>query len=51
MNYLIIGAIVALTGIGLMGLGNSLLKLLGAIVFLIGMAIVLKGRRKLDKNR
>jgi len=50
MNYLIIGAIVCLAGVGLMMQGSSVLGLFGVIVFLIGGYIGLKGRRKLDKK-
>ena len=48
MGYLIIGAILSLAGVGLMMQGNSLLCILGITVFLIGGAIGLKGRRKID---
>jgi hypothetical protein len=50
MNYLIIGAIVCLAGVGLMMQGKSVLGLLGIIIFLIGGSIGLKGRRKLDRK-
>jgi len=45
MNYLIIGTIVGLIGVGLMINGSSLV---GLILLLVGLAIGLKGRRSLD---
>ena len=50
MNYLIIGTILALTGVGLMMQKNTLLGLLGIIVFIMGGYLGLKGRRELDKK-
>jgi hypothetical protein len=58
MIYLIPGTIIGLAGLGLIGYSRcfdsgtcTLLSLAGIIVFLIGGAIALKGRRSLDKNR
>ena len=49
MVYLIVGTIITLTGIGLMMNKDGLIGFLGIIVFLIGGAIGLKGRRSFDK--
>ena len=46
MVYLFVGTIVCLTGLGLMLNGFSFI---GIIIVLIGGAIGLKGRRRLDK--
>lgn len=47
MGYLISGLIILLVGIGLMRYGYSLL---GIILVLIGGAMGVKGRRKLDNS-
>ncbi len=49
MIYLIVGTILTLAGVGLMMNKDSLLSLLGIILFLVGISIALKGRRELDK--
>jgi hypothetical protein len=49
MVYLIVGTIITLSGIGLMMNKDSLIGFLGIIVFLVGGAIGLKGRKTLDK--
>jgi hypothetical protein len=46
MVYLIVGAIIALSGIGLM---MNEFRLIGIIIALLGAAIGFKGRRELDK--
>jgi hypothetical protein len=52
MIYLIIGLIICLIGLGIMRaevIGE--VKLLGIIIFIIGGAILLKGRKELDKYK
>jgi hypothetical protein len=46
MVYLFVGTIICLTGVGLMLNG---FRMIAIIVVLIGGAILLTGRRKLDK--
>jgi len=47
MNYLIIGTIISLTGVGFI---LSKFNFLGIILLLIGISFGLKGRREIDKK-
>jgi len=48
MKYLIMGAIIALSGIGLIQIDYNLI---GIIVMIAGLAIGLKGCRELDESK
>jgi len=48
--YLIVGLIVSLIGLGISrASATGEIKLLGIIIFIVGGAIMLKGRREIDK--
>ena len=47
MKYLVIGTIVSLIGLGLIA---NKVNVIGIIILIIGIAIGLKGRDKLDKK-
>jgi len=49
MIYLVIGTIICLSGIGLMNSEDSLLKMIGMVLLIIGASIIFKGRREIDK--
>jgi hypothetical protein len=48
MIYLIIGSVVTLAGVGLI---VSKISLPGIILLIVGVAMVRKGRREIDKKR
>jgi len=48
MTYLIVGMIIGLFGLGLM---RSEYDIAGMILMIIGLAVVFKGRRKLDEKK
>jgi len=51
MINVIIGLIIGLLGVGLMASKNTILGLLGMLIFVVGLYVGLKGRKKLDRNK
>jgi uncharacterized membrane protein len=46
MNYVILGLVIAIAGIGLIRFSG----ILGILMLIIGLSIMMKGKRDFDKN-